>query len=959
MTPENTNHVQGSSPPGTNGSIQTPRDHRAQHQHQHQHQLYRRPSVVAQGGGHPHLHPQGNVPSPAYSNTSVSLVTVLPPPQEGKGLLSWIYNESAPGKTLGKGYVRLNPLPLGRDGLGGDEDDEDDDDDDDDDGDERMDGDTERGDEHEEDAVDGLEGLVRAAERRAKRQAERRERAMASSRSGSEHVPPTSRTRTRTFGLELNVLLKSVPAAASSTGASNAGINPVEDELDVKPIILTGMKTSMDLLGARAASQGQIVSQSNLRPQAASQGPNKNRPSLGNERAASSPGLLAAMAGTQLSTGTRSRRISALPTSKSMVASGTRAEPGSWALNGATMGKTTTTMTIPTTTIDLTGPKPKVVQSGSAAGDDHTPPRPPVVPGTSSGGTLIADILRTPRQGSKKTGAHNVDSMQTDRPPQSSPATHMALARQVLRNPTSHTLDLAQKLVGKDKFAQILIEMGVQVGSPAEPVAGSSRQGQTGERGEATSTAAGTAITRARAKGTPAVPATVKGKGKASTVATGSSISTELPGKSVPPVPAVKPVCKNCGTTETPRWRVKTLADGKERRVCDACGIYFNKTKQMRPKELWSPNAKRIPLEDIPKQEAAMAASRAAAAKQMAALGKASTTTTATATATSINNPVLPPKRSANTQPAPLARPPGVAEQTQRINEVSFAELPASPPRQARTLSESVFTTPRRSTRLSQGGSSKNPRAEQDEAGASPKLRRTPRRMAATAAASKVKATFENHAGAGARQHKLGHQAKDESHDEPKPAASMVPFQSLDTSHSPSRDRSLTPPPVSEAASRHNDPSAWQIQTHDMLDVHHGSNDLFERFTAIGNGVLDAGTSDTDQLDYDLSTWIDMPPLDAEVEAAAPALPEPVADNQDIKFTLDEMNLLLHLTQTQDMIDFSEQTDAAVGTMPMPDWDPSSPWSLPTPSGGSISVPKTWLDNSLSAEIAGDSGQTY
>jgi hypothetical protein len=911
----------------------------------------------------------------------------LAPPQEGKGLLSWIFNESAPGKTLGKGYVRLNPLEEGdRTEEDDDNDDNDRDDAEDVDG---VDGNTEG----DEAGLDGLEGLVRAAERRAKRKAARREKAQSASTSTSADAESSARLgvgssskskpRQRTFGLELNVLLKSVPmcvTSAASTltststgGATGAGI---DDDLDVKVVGggLGGMKTSMDVLGARAASQGQHQVRAATQGQGQA-GMSRARPGLGGvERAASSPGLLAAMSATTLSGSTatltttegRTRRISALPGSKSMVGLG---------------GKTgmATSSTTATTTIDLTGSKPKLVHGAN----DDTPPRQPIGPGTSSGGTLIADILRTPRQGSKKSGTTTAGSpMQTDRPPQSSPATHMALARQVLRNPTSHTIDLAQKLVGKDAFAQILMEMGVQVGNGngsgkeggagTGSAAGSSKQGA----GEASaSAAAAAALTRARTKAGPTtLGPNNKGKGRAVIPTTGpptvtgtSATSTAGPTSAGaaaattakvggPSVPVVKPVCKNCGTTETPRWRVKTLADGKERRVCDACGIYFNKMKQMRPKELWSPNAKRIPLEDIPKQEAAMAASRAAAAKQMASLGKASTV--------AANQGASQPGRSTASQPAPsqpmrqaAAAPIPLAHKT---NEVSFAELPASPPRQPRTLSESVFTTPRRSTRLSQGGSSKNPRTEHDDvAEASPKLRRTPRRMAATAAASKVKATFEGHTGVSARQNKFGGPlTKDEPQVEPKTSGSTGPIPAFQAGRSPSRDRSLTPPPVSEAASRHNESSSWQVQSNDLLGEHHGSNDLFERFTAIGNGAVQAETSDTDQLDYDLSTWIDMAPLDNDVQAAAvPALPDPVIDAQDIKFTLDEMNLLLSLTQNQDMLDFSSQTELESGGMQIPDWDPSSPWSLPTPSGGTISVPQNWLDNSLSTEIAGSSGQ--
>lgn len=46
--------------------------------------------------------------------------------------------------------------------------------------------------------------------------------------------------------------------------------------------------------------------------------------------------------------------------------------------------------------------------------------------------------------------------------------------------------------------------------------------------------------------------------------------------------------CYNCGTTESSQWMSKKLKDGSTGRVCNSCGLYFNKHKRMRPRELWA-----------------------------------------------------------------------------------------------------------------------------------------------------------------------------------------------------------------------------------------------------------------------------------------------------------------------------------------------------------------------------------
>lgn len=46
--------------------------------------------------------------------------------------------------------------------------------------------------------------------------------------------------------------------------------------------------------------------------------------------------------------------------------------------------------------------------------------------------------------------------------------------------------------------------------------------------------------------------------------------------------------CSNCGTNKSSVWRQKKSDDGQSMRVCNACGLYYNKTRTMRPKTLWA-----------------------------------------------------------------------------------------------------------------------------------------------------------------------------------------------------------------------------------------------------------------------------------------------------------------------------------------------------------------------------------
>ncbi|KAL7421971.1 hypothetical protein Q5752_003743 [Cryptotrichosporon argae] len=59
------------------------------------------------------------------------------------------------------------------------------------------------------------------------------------------------------------------------------------------------------------------------------------------------------------------------------------------------------------------------------------------------------------------------------------------------------------------------------------------------------------------------------------------------PGK----VPPEELKCYNCATTKSSVWRMKEMEDGKVVRVCNACGLYYNKTRNMRPQSMWGNRA--------------------------------------------------------------------------------------------------------------------------------------------------------------------------------------------------------------------------------------------------------------------------------------------------------------------------------------------------------------------------------
>lgn len=303
--------------------------------------------------------------------------------------------------------------------------------------------------------------------------------------------------------------------------------------------------------------------------------------------------------------------------------------------------------------------------------------------------TESTDPLRTPRQGANRKLLPS---------PKSSPATGLALAKSILRYPASqHTLELAQKLVGKEVFDSIVAEMGLQ---PLDAARQSPSKSKLSRLSESTNAPHPPAVdaqpptTRARA-GDPLrnplldpadqAKATSSSKANADVSSKPSATKQRVPSQSTTgdtsaAAPAAsgfaktKPKtlsCDHCKTTQTRVWRVKQLPGGKERRVCDACGLYFNNTKKMRPKELWGTQQIELP--------GTAATTRKQAAGASISKGK------------EVEAAKLPAAQSTTTDPLPVVPPAG-------------HEMHASPHRKPRISTgnapDSVNWTPRRSSRL-------------------------------------------------------------------------------------------------------------------------------------------------------------------------------------------------------------------------------------------------------------------
>lgn len=269
-------------------------------------------------------------------------------------------------------------------------------------------------------------------------------------------------------------------------------------------------------------------------------------------------------------------------------------------------------------TLDSALKTPPERPSAILQGSNKTPNGKPPHSHTASADRV--DPLRTPRQATHRT---------TLPTPKSSPATGLALAKSILRYPASqHTIELAQKLVGKEIFENIVSEMGLH---PAEIVRESPNKNKLSKLSESVDITARSQPSSTRPKAINSqenplldqadqVRVSATGSLPSSAATKQSVLGKRVPSQSsqqdpagtsgaAAPNPKTRILsCDHCKTTETRVWRVKQLPGGKERRVCDACGLYFNNTKKMRPRELWGTQKTELPGVSIKTRQAASVA---------------------------------------------------------------------------------------------------------------------------------------------------------------------------------------------------------------------------------------------------------------------------------------------------------------------------------------------------------------
>ncbi|KAJ9109033.1 hypothetical protein QFC21_000359 [Naganishia friedmannii] len=587
---------------------------------------------------------------------------------QGKGLLSWILAERGDGKTLVKGKVVRCDGWDGLFGLGVVEDSDQ----------SETDSEADHDDDHAdtEGGLEALvKAASRRSERKRKREEKQNGLAEHLDRHGQQNERGSrgnSRTRIR-WGVEIRVNLRLMNGALpSKVAADTLGKSPTVNKANVsvsarsvrnvaslsaprgttgtfaqvpKSSAITSARPSMTTapaVGQTASvkhpaslingslqdsrSSGQALSSVSKHPVGATKGKGPaglggsstyTSNSIANSRPSPSPNPLASNGGAMSGAigrtiaqphGRASAQAPSQPSSLALRRVHQHAENGDTP-NDSTPGSTPTPsimMPVKTgITLDSALKTPPERSSTILQGSNKTPNGKPLHPRHTASAERI-DPLRTPRQ------ATHITALPT---PKSSPATGLALAKSILRYPASqHTIELAQKLVGKEIFENIVSEMGLH---PAEIVRESPNKNKLSKLSEsvvitARSQPVSTRVKainsqenplldqadQARASASGSLPSSIAAKQGVSGKRVPSQPSQGSAGTSGAAAPNPKSrvlSCDHCKTTETRVWRVKQLPGGKERRVCDACGLYFNNTKKMRPRELWGTQKIELP----------------------------------------------------------------------------------------------------------------------------------------------------------------------------------------------------------------------------------------------------------------------------------------------------------------------------------------------------------------------------
>ncbi|KAJ9125377.1 hypothetical protein QFC22_000337 [Naganishia vaughanmartiniae] len=601
--------------------------------------------------------------------------------------------------------------------------------------------------------------------------------------------------------------------------------------------------------------------------------------------------------------------------------------------NDSTPGSTPTpSISIPSKTgitLDSALKTPPERSSAILQGGNKTPNGKPPNPAHTVSADRI-DPLRTPRQGAHRTALST---------PKSSPATGLALAKSILRYPASQqTIELAQKLVGKEIFQNIVSELGF---NPAEIVRESPNKNKLSKLSEnvvitARNPPAPTRVKAINSQENPLLDQADQARVSASgSLPSGTAGKQTALGKRVPSQPSEDPgaassavapntkprilSCDHCKTTETRVWRVKQLPGGKERRVCDACGLYFNNTKKMRPKELWGTQKIELPGASVKTRQQVATVIDVSKGKEKEINGVSDTT-------------IKPAPVTANHPTPPSAMP-------------KTYDLNASPQRKARPSTsnapDSVNWTPRRSSRLNRNadlsptgrppGSHHKPALDEIcDAAMSPRrsTRLTPRKI------SKGKNKDVEMVATGKAQKRLMELTKDTSASSPR--------------------RSLTPALAAVAGTGTLDRQSGNTTRENIWDDNDFSfllSDNIDEIQETGSFATDPMASSSG-LDFEMEQFLSVSDQRTAANDFDPnvLLDQGESDDHEPKFTQKEMELLLMLSASgiasEEMgLDVEENLEveplnAVAGPsrqghilLDGTEWaDESSPWEISTPS---------------------------
>lgn len=178
--------------------------------------------------------------------------------------------------------------------------------------------------------------------------------------------------------------------------------------------------------------------------------------------------------------------------------------------------------------------------------------------------------------------AHSQRSYEIPLPSSEGPNVYDALSsipENILARPESLTREQAQRLLASPAFIDMLGKITGTSIPTGKPNANNKRP-RDGEHVEVQPPK------RKRGRPTKAEKAAKEAQEAAARLA--EAVKQKAEAVDGPQEDSRNPVCWNCGRTKSAIWRTKMMENGQSVRVCNACGLYWNKLGTMRPPNLWA-----------------------------------------------------------------------------------------------------------------------------------------------------------------------------------------------------------------------------------------------------------------------------------------------------------------------------------------------------------------------------------